>query len=667
MAPPPRKSSRAQKLFQRGAALAAVVAAILFIGIENTRPMQWLETGTYDARMKWSLNPERADKSILIVDVDNPSFEILKESFGRWPWTRMAWAGAIDYIADGHPRVIAFDFKFGGSEDEKVDKAFAESIRNGGNVLLGFSFDPAQIEDVPDVKNRKLALLAREAQRGGHILGEPFPPAENSLNVPLDILATASAGMGCVNAVYDEDGAVRRMPLGCNYGDLAFRTLDTRTVDYVRGHDASRFIRDGRYGDSTGERIPVDPDGRLLLWFHGLPHGTYTRIPFWKLVCSAAPDSCENFKEPIPASYFKDKIVLVGASASGSFELHATPVGDAPGVFDRATAIDNLLHSDGVLVAPRWQHWVLIGVMAVLGWLVLTRLGVGVVGAPVMLAILGVYVVMAAAIFRVEHLWLPVVAPLSAGALAYVGAGGVRYVTTGRELRATRHALERHMSPQLAQYALEHGDVLTGERRELTIFFSDIRSFTTLTESLRDEPDKLLALLNEYLTAMTEIIFKYEGVVDKFIGDGILAHWGAFTEGKNHALLAAQASLEMLDRLKEMNADWAAQGRDQLAIGIGLNTGEVTFGNVGAGRKTEFTVIGDPVNLASRLEGLNKEHHTSIIISEFTLEHLRGLVQVRPLGGVKVKGKTIETQIFELQGLATSQAEVPAQTAGSRV
>ncbi|ABF42884.1 adenylate/guanylate cyclase [Candidatus Koribacter versatilis Ellin345] len=666
MAAAPRKQSRAQRLFQRGAALAAVFTAVLLIGVENTKPMRWLETGTYDARMTWSLDPSRADKSIVILDIDNPSFEILKESFGRWPWTRMAWAGAIDYMADGHPKVIAFDFKFGGSEDPKVDQAFAESIRSGRNVLLGFSFDPAQIEDVSDVKNRKLALLARESLSDSHILGEHFPPADQSLNVPLDILAKASAGMGCLNAVYDDDGAVRRMPLGCNYGDLAFRTLDTRAVDYVRGHDASRFIRDGRYGDSTGERIPVDANGHLLVWFHGRPHGTYERVPFWKLVCSAAPDSCPNLKEPIPPSYFKDKIVLVGASASGSFELHSTPVGDAPGVFDRAAAIDNLLHGEGILIAPLWQHWILIAIMALVGWMVLTRLGVSVVGAPVMLSILGVYAVLAAAVFRVEHLWLPMVSPLSAGALAYISAGGVRYVTTGRELRATRHALERHMSPQLAQYALEHGDNLAGERRELTIFFSDIRSFTTLTESLRDHPDKLLALLNEYLTAMCEVIFKYEGVVDKFIGDGILAHWGAFTEGKNHALLAAQASLEMLDRLKQMNADWAAQGRDQLAIGIGLNTGEVTFGNVGAGQKTEFTVIGDPVNLASRLEGLNKEHHTSIIISEFTLEHLRGLVQTRELGGVKVKGKTIETQIYELQGLATSQEPVPAQTVGSR-
>lgn len=665
MAKAPKGKSRAQRLFQRGAALAAVVSAVLFIAIENTPPMRWLETGTYDARMKWSLEPAKADKSIVIVDVDNPSFEILKESFGRWPWTRMAWAAAIDYIADGHPKVVAFDFKFGGSEDPKVDGAFAESIRSAHNVLLGYSFDSAKIEDSPEVRDRKLALLGRESAPAANVLGEAFEPNEQSLNVPLDILANAAAGLGCIDGVYDSDGAVRRMPLGCNFGDLAFRSLDTRMVDYARGGD-SRFHREGRYAVSAQGRVPVDTQGRLPLWFHGGPRDAYVRVSFWKLVCSAEPGGCPNFKEPIPPEYFKDKIVLVGVSASGSFELHPTPVGDAPGVFDHAVAIDNLLHGDGLLVSPRWLHILLICVMAFIGWLVLTKLGTGLKGSPTILAALAIYAFLAATGFRADHLWLPIVSPVAAGAFAYISAGGVRYATTGRELRKTRHMLERVMSPQMAEYALEHQDQLTGQRRELTIFFSDIRSFTTLTEKLCDQPDKLLALLNEYLTAMTEIIFKYEGVVDKFIGDGILAHWGAFTEG-NHALLAARASLEMLERLKAMNLKWASEDRDQIAIGIGLNTGEVTFGNVGAGKKIEFTVIGDPVNLASRLEGLNKEHHTSIIISEFTLTHLAGLVQTRSLGGVKVKGKTIETQIFELQGLDTQPSQVRAETAGTRV
>ncbi|MGH9580081.1 MAG: adenylate/guanylate cyclase domain-containing protein, partial [Terriglobales bacterium] len=217
---------------------------------------------------------------------------------------------------------------------------------------------------------------------------------------------------------------------------------------------------------------------------------------------------------------------------------------------------------------------------------------------------------------------------------------------------------DRYISPDLVNYVLENLETiqLGGEKKELTILFSDVRNFTTLSE--KADPVELIRLLNEYLEAMTEIIFKYDGIVDKFIGDGILAYWGAFTPGKNHAELAARASLEMLERLAELNRNWLAAGRQEIAIGIGLNTGEVIFGNVGSGRKIEFTVIGDPVNLASRLEGLNKEFKTSIIISDATRLMLGEAARVRSLGGVKVKGKTIETEVFELQGLAGSDSPV---------
>jgi adenylate cyclase len=170
------------------------------------------------------------------------------------------------------------------------------------------------------------------------------------------------------------------------------------------------------------------------------------------------------------------------------------------------------------------------------------------------------------------------------------------------------------------------------------------------------DPMELIKTLNEYLAEMTDVIFKYDGITDKFIGDGILAYWGAFTPGKNHAELASRAALEMLERLKGLNERWKAEGRKELAIGIGINTGEVVFGIVGSGKKIEFTVIGDPVNLAARLESQTKEFGVCLIVSEYTAAKLNGDFQLRPLGGVKVKGKTVETKIFELQSVREKAA-----------
>jgi adenylate cyclase len=188
---------------------------------------------------------------------------------------------------------------------------------------------------------------------------------------------------------------------------------------------------------------------------------------------------------------------------------------------------------------------------------------------------------------------------------------------------------------------------LDGDKRELTILVSDVRNFTTLTE--RSDPLQLIALLDEYFAAMTEIIFRHNGIVDKFIGDGILAYWGAFTPEVNHAAEAAQTALEMIARVEELNLEWTQQGRENIAIRIGVNTGPVIFGNIGRGKKIEFTVIGDAVNVAARLEGLNKEFDTSIMVSQSTQERIAGLAQTRALGGYKVKGKTVETTVYELQ------------------
>jgi adenylate cyclase len=294
-------------------------------------------------------------------------------------------------------------------------------------------------------------------------------------------------------------------------------------------------------------------------------------------------------------------------------------------------------------------------VFAVLGAAILVVIASTVWGSALLLLVLGGYTWAAYWTFGHEHLWLPFVAPAFSLVVSFVATGTVRFATTGRELRQTRGTLNRYMAPQLVEYVLNNVDNLNfaGEKRELTIFFSDVRNFTTLTE--KSDPMVLISMLNEYLEAMTSTIFKHDGIVDKFIGDGILAYWGAFTPG-NHAYQAAEASLEMFGRLKELNTMWKEKGWPEIDIGVGLNTGEVILGNVGAGKKIEFTVIGDPVNLASRLESLNKEYKCHIIISEFTLARLGDAATVRSLGGVKVKGKTIETAIYELQGLRAASA-----------
>jgi adenylate cyclase len=247
--------------------------------------------------------------------------------------------------------------------------------------------------------------------------------------------------------------------------------------------------------------------------------------------------------------------------------------------------------------------------------------------------------------------WITMASPLLGHAVLVRRNTVYKYLTVDRELSRTRGTLERYVSPQLVRYVMDNLDTFRfdGEKRKLTIFFSDVRGFTTLTE--KSDPVVLLKQLNEYLEAMTDIVFRYDGIVDKFIGDGLMAHWGAFTPDRPNAMLAARASLDMMAKLHELNVGWAAAGLPELDIGIGLNTADVIFGNVGTGKKVDFTAIGDGVNLAARSKGANKEYHTHIIVSQATREELGDAAEVTPLGSITVKGKTCRRGDFRADGI----------------
>ena len=655
---------RSRKAFLRTAIFAPFLAACVVVAIDNTRPMLWLENGSYDARVRWSADPHKADHNIVVIDVDEASFNGLKDNLGRWPWSRRVWSAFLYHLAQGRPRAVVFDSIFGGAENDEVDREFATRVRAAGNVILAYSLS-GEVEmtfSENDVNAGRFQVLEPYSQPGRpDAVGESYSPTATAYNVPLPSLAKAAAGLGCVTSVPDRDGINRRMALQFLLNGRVLPSLSVSAAQLASG-SSSVFVRRGRYAVAGSRDLPVDATGKLVILWHG-GSNTYERIPAWKVIASIYPKQFPENRVYYPPSYFDNKIVLIAASAAGSMEERPTPFSEvAPGFVTHAAAIDNLLHEDGVKVAPRWLNVLTICCFALVGFLAVISIASQWLAA-IAAGAFGLLYWFAAMIGLARfHVWLPVVGPVAALLVSFSLASLVHFATTGRELRRTRGTLDRYVSPALVNYVLDNLDNinLNGERRELTIFFSDVRNFTTLTES--SEPMQLINLLDEYLQAMTDVVFKYDGVVDKFIGDGILAYWGAFTPGKNHALLAAQAALEMLSRLEQLNAQWKTQGRPTLRIGIGINTGEVVFGNVGRGKKIEFTVIGDAVNLASRLEGVNKEFGTSIIISEFTLAHLDGLADVISLGRVKVKGKTVETAIYELKRIRQQAPAAPRES-----
>jgi adenylate cyclase len=640
-------SPQTRKRLRRGLSLLTAALILLFCFFEYAGSLDWLENRSSDWRVKATVNAAKADHDIVIIDIDNASYRDVSEQLGRWPWTRRIWTALLRYISPGHPKLILFDILFGGQEPQ-ADPGFAAAIRSAGNVILPFAFTSAEVKTETKTNPPDKALVTVT----GSTPVTELKASEWSLNVPNDLFSAAIAGSGSILSDPDRDGIWRRLPLVARYDGRTWSTLWLAAAMKLNGATSAQF-ENGEFRAGP-IRLPVDRKGDYIVRWQGTPITAYKRIPIAQMVCSMQPEMCDPSVTKHPASEFQGKIVFIGASAAGSYELRPTAVSEtAPGFFVLTTALDNLLHNDAVRRTPEAVAFLLIVLLASLpAWSVAASRSIT-VPLAVTFGAVAVYGGVCFLLYA-NSIWLPMSAPMLAAAVSFTGNTAFRYLTVDRELSRTRGTLERYVSPQLVRYVMDNLDSIRfdGQKRKLTIFFSDVRSFTTLTE--KSDPVRLLKQLNEYLEAMTDIIFKYDGIADKFIGDGIMAHWGAFTPGRPNAALAARAALDMMEKLGELNRHWEATGFPALDIGIGLNTAEVIFGNVGTGKKLDFTAIGDGVNLAARLESENKAYKTHIIISEATLQELGDAAQVNPLGEVVVKGKTVGVRIFELKGLAAT-------------
>jgi adenylate cyclase len=369
-------------------------------------------------------------------------------------------------------------------------------------------------------------------------------------------------------------------------------------------------------------------------------------------IFGAEQDILEGKKPRLDPALFKDKIVFIGLTASGLLDVFGTPLsndqnGSMPGIQLHATMADSVLANRFIRPAPDRSR-----VLAV----VVTALSIGLLAAFVpfsvaaiaSLAILGGFVLYTFAAFK-AGLWVNLVQPVGSGGLALFFGTAYQYFVEGREKRKVARLFGRYVSKDVYAHLMSNPDLaeLGGKRREMTVLFSDIRGFTSVTE--RGDPEELVAQLNEYFTRMVAIVFKHQGTVDKFVGDMVMALFSAPLDDPDHAQHAVEAAVEMVRELGALNRAWVARGMAQLDIGVGVNSGDMIAGNIGSSAIMSYTVIGDNVNLGSRLESLNKDYKTRIIISDATRSRLKGDFDIRPLGDVVVKGKSKAVQIFEVK------------------
>jgi adenylate cyclase len=637
-----RKSLAPARLARKvgaGLTLAAVLAYVLGIPL-----LDLLELKTYDMRLR-ALRPS-PPQHVTIAAIDERSLAGL----GRWPWTRLTLATLLDRLEEAGARVIAFDGFFAEPESQQADERFARAAGSGRRVVLGMLFlvdrrEALQVGAERTERARQaITGQAIEAVRQ-HGTAAEFPMQELHgvlANIPL--LQHSAAYSGHINADPDPDGTLRRAPLVHRYDGRYYPALSVQIARAFLG-DQRPVLHIEPYGIAAleigGRVVPTDEQGRLLVRYRG-PGQTVATI--------SVADILGGRADP---ALLRDRAVLIGATATGIGDIRVTPYGAVyPGVELHANVVEDLL-AGGVLRRPEWMDVVDVGILLVLGLVLAWFLpSAGVRGGALLaLGALAGYLFLAQQLFQAQGLWLNVVYPSFLIAALFVSTTLVHYFSAESEKRYLRTAFQHYVpATVISEIVADSGKLrLGGEKRELTVLFSDIRGFTSISEALA--PEDLVKFLNIYFTTMTRKVFDHKGSLDKYIGDAVMAVFGAPVADPQHALGACRAALAMVGALKELEGEWQRIGLPHLrfGVGIGISTGPMIVGNMGSEDRFNYTVTGDAVNLASRIEALNKTYGTSILASEHTYEQVKvELPLAREIDRVQVRGREQYVRLYEL-------------------
>jgi len=599
------------------------------------------ELKTYDQLCRLYAERSVAPDEIVLVVVDRGSLEAAQRQGINWPWPRQMYAPIVQFCASSGARAVAFDILFTepsayGMEDDQI---LAEALKQNGHVFLPI-FLSREERPQPVWEKRLMDRIALPlVDQSGR-----SPSLSHSTVSPIQILADHASGFGNVAISPDSDGIYRRLPLVFSYRSHWIPSLGLAVFRHLSGKEPMVLGRRGLQG--KGMHIPLDDQATFLLSYHSIVQD-YRRFSAFNVIQSFQALQ-EGGKPVYPLQVFRDKIVFVGFTAPGLFDLKPTPISSVnPGMAIHATLVANLLHKEyRVRISPAVALALAAGVAVAMGLMVmfvssLWRLSL------ITFACVGGLLLFIGLAFR-QNIWVDGVLMLASLGLSFAMSTAFSYATEGRQRRQIKQVFSHYMSDLLIQDLLKHPDKLRlgGEKRVLTVFFSDLAGFTTLSEKLT--PEEVVTLLNRYLTAMTDIILASGGLIDKYEGDAIMAFWGAPVPQEGHATRACLAALDNQTRLDGLRKEFIQMGLPPVHARIGINTGEMIIGNMGSTQRFDFTVIGDSVNLASRLEGAGKEYGTNIILSEETYRQSANWVEVRELDLLRVKGKEAPVRVYEL-------------------
>ncbi|MFO1242420.1 MAG: adenylate/guanylate cyclase domain-containing protein [Rickettsiales bacterium] len=632
----------------------SVLGLGVFLKVTNPPFLQALQLKVFDSYQAYQPRPY-TEVPVSIVDIDEESLK----KIGQWPWPRNQVAQLINQLKNAGVAAIALDIVFAepdrtspkqilplwGEEKELKallsklpdhDAEFATAVSEA-NVATGFVLS-GHAETQPDVK----AGMAIQ----GSSPTEHIPPFDGTVNT-LPAITDAARGNGALNSLPDLDGIIRRMPLVFNAHEKLVPGLMAEALRIAQGNPPLMIksipgaIEEIKIGDFI---IPTDRNGSF--WIHFTEPHPERYISAWKIL--------EN---KVPQERLNGQIIFIGTSAAGLKDIRSSPLNPVMnGVEVHAQALEQVLLGH-FLNRPDWMEGAEIVGLITCGifLLILMQFIPPIYGAFAAMAAIAAAIYGSWMAFQNQHLLIePVIASIVL-VFVYLTESLRQFMLSEREKQQVRNAFSRYMSPALVERLAENPGALKlgGEMRQMTILFSDIRGFTTLSE--RYTAEELTRLINRFLTPMTDTILQHNGTIDKYMGDAIMAFWNAPIDNEKHARDACMAALDMEDRLRELNTIMQKESEQtgapyhELAVGIGLNSGVCCVGNMGSEQRFDYSVLGDNVNLASRLEGQSKTYGVTSVLGENTVELLEGMA-VLELDLIQVKGKTAAVRIFTLLG-----------------
>ena len=638
---------------------------------------------------------------VVVVAVDEKSVQAL----GRWPWPRQVIANAIDRLREAGVASVGLDMTFTDEVTDERAQAYAEAVAKLDQALAETVEPPPALLTVRDeLKGRSSSTgdealaaalarapqvvqgvivysrseraqfarqaLEREPALSGHLLRRmpgsvpgsfhEVDPRKllswrgHSIQLPLPAFLQASKRLGHFNVAPDFDGTVRRVPLFILLEGPAglIPLLELQTAAAALGAQVEPAF-DPEARQITGARLRHE-NGTLLPLFVPVPFNDPFMLinypgPGRVFPTVSLSDVVEGKVDP---AALKGKAALLGVTLVGNFDQRVTPFSELePGVYIHAAFLSNILSQDFLirpLLSRPLELLFMLGASLLLARLLpRVRFALKLVAIALLIAC---WLLVDQVLFT-RGIQVATVLPLGSLVVSAFGVVFLGYFSVDAEKARLRDTFQHYLDASVMEQVLANPEKLKlgGERKELSVLFSDIRGFTTLSEHM--SPEQLVAFINQYLTPMTNIVFANGGTLDKYIGDAIMAFWGAPVNQPDHALRACRAALGFVRKLDELRAGWRAAGLPEVDIGVGINSGAMHVGHMGTASRFNYTVMGDAVNLASRLEGLTKTYEARILISAQTYAHVQGRVTCRRLGVVRVKGKQAVTDIYELRAM----------------